>query len=314
MNQKILSAFVLLLFVISTSQASLARQEAQPLNQLTFPNQSVGSLFTLKPGEALTDRQIHLQFVADAKGKIQIRPNMPIILKTNYRIVDSPALFDQIKDGSVDGIHIDDIDAGDESLKHISHLKTLKRLQLHQTEVTDVGLSYLKNLANLEALSITRAGIRGSSLFDLSLNKLVMLELSGHELDPKAFLKVSRFAAIKDIELSRCLLTDGMLQGIGKLRNLEHADLANNQLLTDSSMKYLTGLKHLNYLDLRKSKVTLRGIRQLSGLPLRHLFLPREDYSPVEYHELQGTFKNCALVVLKSVEPKSQLDVFSQLH
>ncbi len=312
MNRKIFSSLVLLFFA-STFAASLAKQEPQPLRQLYFPDQSVGSLFTLKSGEQLTDRQIHLQFVADAKGKLQIRSNMPIILKANYRVVDNPALFDQIKDGSLDGIHIDDIDAGDESLKHISHLKTLKRLQLHQTEVTDIGVSYLKNLTNLEALSITRSGIRGSTLFDIPLTKLVMLELSGHELDPKAFFKVGRYTSIKDIELTRTLLTDGMLQGIGKLSNLEHADLASNQLLTDSGIKYLTGLKHLNYLDLRKSQVTLKGINQLSGLPLKHLFLPRE-YSPAQYRELQNTFKSCALVEVKSTDPKSQLDVFSQLH
>lgn len=309
MTGKILSSISIGLSLLVALAAPALSTES--LRTLSFPPISLGNLIAPQSGQNLIDRKFHALALGKAQGKLQTKAT-DVVLVANYSIVQEPALLKQVSDGTLAGLHIDDLDATDETLKALSHLKSLRRLQITQTEITDRGIAYLKPLTKLEALVISNCNIKGSTIFDLPLTQLTMLQLSYMEIDLPAFTKISRFSKLKVLDFSRARLDDRALVSLGKLPQLQSLDLASNHLITNRGIACLAGLKHLEYLDLRKSKVNIAGLRQLSGLPLKTL-IPPDRLTVREVKELQTLFPACKIKMRYSASD-SDYKLFAPLH
>lgn len=309
MTEKILRSFSIGAFLLIASALPASPIESQ--RELSFPAVCLGNLISPLSGQNLVDRKFHARALGKAQGKLQTKAT-DVVLVANYSIVQEPALLKEISDGTLAGLHIDDLDATDETLKALSHLKSLRRLQITQTEITDKGIAYLRPLTKLEALVISNCNIKGSTVFDLPLQQLTMLQLSYMEIDRQAFAKISRFSKLKTLDFSRARLDDQALASLGKLPQLQSLDLASNHLITNRGIAYLAGLKHLEYLDLRKSKVNIAGLRQLSGLPLKTL-IPPDGLTVREVKELQTLFPGCKIKMRYSASD-SDYKLFAPLH
>lgn len=305
---ELLVAALTMLIVQSTAAAKAAGQRV-----ISFPHVPVGTLVTPKAGFSLLDHKFESVPLGKAQGKVRLPADKDIVLVADYHIVEDPNLLKQVADGAVVGIHINDVEAVDATMEQLSHFKRLRRLAIRQVEVTDAGLKCLKSLTNLEVLIVVRSLVRGTTVFELPLKKLLLLDLSYQELDHSGLQKITRFAGLTELKLSNTLISDDDLKAIGKLSKLERLDLTGNKHVTDRGLQYLKGLKYLTHLDIRRTSVTTQGLRQLKELPLRRIVLPEPAYTQSQLREIGGFLKGCKLI-WKPEGKKEDMDLFAPLH
>jgi hypothetical protein len=303
---KLIVAALTLVIVQSTAAAKVAGQR-----EISFPQAvPVGTLVTPKAGFSLLDSKFESVPLGKAQGKVQVPADKDIILVADYHIVEGPNLLKQVADGAVAGIHISDVEAVDATMEQLSHFKSLRRLAIRQVEVSDAGMKYLKPLTNLEVLIVVRSLVKGSTVFELPLKKLLLLDLSYQDLDHRGLQNITRFDSLTELKLSNTLISDDDLKAIGKLSKLERLDLTGNKHVTDRGLEYLKGLKHLTHLDIRRTSVTTQGLRQLKELPLRRIVLPEPAYTQSQLREIG----KCCKLIWKPEGKKEDMDLFAPLH
>lgn len=288
-----------------------------PCKQLQFPETTVGSLYVVPDKQSLAVRKLEGRFLAQARGLVRLPENQNVLLESGYSIVRDPRLLDKIKDGSVQSFRFTNIEGGDEVLQHISHWKSLKRLSLNQTEITDAGIAHLKNLTELEALTLSRDNSTGKTLFNLPLQKLRFLEFSCHEIDRQAVKNIVRFKALRTLDLSRTGLDDESVAAICQLKQLTYLDIGDNKAITDKSAKNIGSLKKLSYLDLRHTSITTRALLSMRLPALEAIILPGWRYTKEEMTALRKNFGS-GIVSVKApdvnLKETQDADLFSPLH
>lgn len=126
-----------------------------------------------------------------------------------------------------------DTDAPDEAMKWIVQCKKLQRLHLANLPLTDAAFTEISKLGALEDLSLS------------GLNKL----------NSPAFAHFAECRSLKHVSLSGFLVLSGMIENLGKCKELESVVMPAAGL-KDADVAPLGGLAKLRSLDLSGSSVT----------------------------------------------------------
>jgi hypothetical protein len=124
-------------------------------------------------------------------------------------------------------------DTTDEGMKSVVQCRKLQHLHLANLPLTDAGLAELGKLPALEELTLSELGKVGSP----------------------AFAHLSDCRALKRIYAGNFIILSGMIEGIGKCKELEGVSLTNSPL-KDAEIAPLGGLTKLKSLNLAGTKVT----------------------------------------------------------
>ena len=161
----------------------------------------------------------------------------------------------------------------DNDLRHLKNLTKLKKLQLSlfysDNQITDRGLLSLKDLTNLEVLTLNRCKyLRGSGLNYLSgLTKLKSLSLYRSPISGQYLTHLKPLKGLEYLHLNYTYVDDRSLVHLKDMTNLRSLSLSGTRI-TDDGLKHLSGLKNLSYLSLDKvSGIRGHGFAHLKDLP-----------------------------------------------
>ncbi len=210
----------------------------------------------------------------------------------------------------------------DAGLKELATLTQLEYLILGWTKVSDRGLPALSTLANLKSLNLVDTTV--TTLASLApLEKLEVLSLRFSRVTDDGIKSLRPFKSLKYLELLETEVTTDALKALSgkQLLHLEipfqlrtDAGLADyvaaidspvelnlhSWSLTDEGLKHLKDLNRLVILDMRDTKVSDAGLKQLAGRAFHELMIPqaaRTDLGLKHY--------------LAAIAPSDNLDLFS---
>ncbi len=155
----------------------------------------------------------------------------------------------------------------DAGMMHLKNLKQLDELSISYAHVTDEGLKVLEELPRLRVLMLSEVHVTGEGFRYLhGANMLEDLEFGAGQR------KIS-LAAVSDIPRLRCLslqysdLTDSDFSKLGQLPHLQELDLTSTDI-SDASVPTLLTLHALKYLDITGTHISPAGREEiLRGLP-----------------------------------------------
>jgi internalin A len=143
-------------------------------------------------------------------------------------------------------------DVTDTSLQYIAAFPALKSLDVSHTQVTNNGMEYLPSLRTLEEFRVGGNKVTGTGLRWLKvLPKLRVLDLNG--------------AQKRNSGLWTVTLTDLDMEMLGGFERLEELNLGGAKI-TDAGLGGLVRLAKLRSLDLSRTQVSGKGIRELAAL------------------------------------------------
>ena len=132
------------------------------------------------------------------------------------------------------------------------------------------------------------------------LNKLTSLHAGSVQNIATLLERVGEIPRLYQLSLHADLLDDDSLKEVSRCQNLKVLSLGMNRKITDKGMQYLANLKHLRYLDLSGTTVTLQSLATFRRLPnLRNLVIPAALTSPN------------AVATIRKALPKVELSVGS---
>ncbi|KAI8099485.1 uncharacterized protein BX664DRAFT_321371 [Halteromyces radiatus] len=103
-----------------------------------------------------------------------------------------------------------------------------------------------------------------SELITLLVDKLV----ETRNLNQLSMSQLARHCYIQQVTLSSYVYaTDSLLKELSQSRTLSKIVLRSCDLITDSGIKHLEGLKYLEYLDVSNCKITDKGFQSIAKLP-----------------------------------------------
>ncbi len=136
-----------------------------------------------------------------------------------------------------------------------------------------------ENLAGLQSIeNLLWGGMSQANIDKANLRELVslrFLNLSGSDLNERSMQSIGRLKQIEALQLIGCPnLTDSSLKSLSGLKHLNSLHLGNSPI-TDNGLQHLSDLQSLSALDLFTGKlITGKGLQSLSGLTsLRELHL-----------------------------------------
>ncbi len=136
----------------------------------------------------------------------------------------------------------------EQAVQHVPAM-SVNAIEDHSPEITDADVSKLREMANLESLTLTNAQLTDAGVQHLAgLKRLKTLVLGN--------------STITDVGL-RSLAAHGTLQVLN----------VNETSVTDDGLQALAALKQLTLLRFGSSKIRGRGLKHLAGLPLTFLIL-----------------------------------------
>ena len=244
-------------------------------------------------------------------------------LDANHLFFLHPEVLKDIPPDCLDSIRMrfssfDDKEDGlcDKAMKYVGRLTGLKELNLDRSEVTDLGLSQAKSLVNLESMTLFSTLVKGLAFKDLTdLKKLHTINIPMNELAPETYEYFSRYPRLTSLDVGRCHPNEQAIKSIAKCTNLTDLDISGNRTLNDKNIKYLTSLKHLKLLNVFGTNVSLEGLTELKGLPLKLVVLPERDYEQVKLDALRKVFPNTNLAAKGRGKLKGGDEaIFAPLH
>ena len=118
-------------------------------------------------------------------------PNLKHLILSNTGFSDADAQY--ITSNRLRYLDLTANPIGDAGMKCIGRFKTLEGLFLQKTNVTDKGAGYLRNLSNIELLSLSDTAISDDALQTIrGLNKLKQAHLLGTKATPNGFRELKR--------------------------------------------------------------------------------------------------------------------------
>jgi hypothetical protein len=206
-----------------------------------------------------------------------------------------------------------------DGLKHVGELRHLEELFMWDArEVTDAGIAHLADLRRLQYLHCSNSQITDESLRVLAtLPRLKGLSLQGNRFTDKGLFYVRDMTQLTQlcVGLNPDREDEDGSSGPGRLhhnsrtepRNAQDFDFAqygaialpsrkppSRKPITDDGLVYVRKLVNLELLDLQKTQVTSRGLKNLEDLKnLKELWL--SDSAVTDTSEIQKTLPNCKI-------------------
>lgn len=205
-----------------------------------------------------------LQQIADAPWVKRL------FLRDTY--VDNAALV-KLKSLKLEEINLDDSNFDDTGAAGLAQCKSLMVVRVPITKVTAVGVA---KLATLKAL--------------------IELLLEGKDVDNDYVAAIAHCKQLRKLTIEQCMKVDSA--GISTIADslIESLDLNHCFGIDDKALPYMAQMKRLEVLNLDRTKVTARGIKELcqKSPSLKHISLVNCDgVNPAQVLELQREFPRC---------------------
>jgi hypothetical protein len=147
-------------------------------------------------------------------------------------------------------------------------------VSLRDKPITDDDLKELKKLPKLENLDLSNTHVTSAGLVHIGeLKKMKYLSLWNTQVDDDGLRYIADFKKLYALILDGTHVTDEGLKHLEGLTNLEEWLGLVGTDVTDAGLKHLEGLAKLRSLNLRQTKVTAEGVRELKRA------LPNTDIS-----------------------------------
>ena len=151
----------------------------------------------------------------------------------------------------------------DEGLKEIIKLEKLKELSFLWNTISDKGAEAISNLSNLRSLSVGAPNLTDKGVAHLcklsKLDHLYLKDLSAPNVTDGGAKEIAKLANLKVLVLlGHCSFSNEGAKVISGLKNLEYLNLKSDGL-TDKCAGYLTALDKLTTLYLRSKNITIEG-------------------------------------------------------
>ncbi|MEZ6142029.1 MAG: protein kinase [Zavarzinella sp.] len=203
--------------------------------------------------------------------QLQSRSDLTILnVSNNNKIRDSDLVhlsdFKKLQELSLTGTHITD-----QGILHLKELKGLSGLDVSRTKITPTGIEELHQ--SLPKCRITHdSGVIEPIDIDRKAAEWVIskggsVRINGQRSDIVALENLPNDSFfLTQINLPQTRVTDADLKNIWNVKHLLGLNLAHNNQLTDGIIQNLLQLKDLETLDLAGTKVTDTGVNQLKQL------------------------------------------------
>ncbi|MCC6123815.1 MAG: hypothetical protein IT426_02550 [Pirellulales bacterium] len=157
------------------------------------------------------------------------------------------------------------------------YFQTVVTVDLSKAAVTDDDLAVLENLTELEGLYLTDPNITGKGFAHLkTLKKLKGLGLWNTSIDDAGLANLEGLANLRQLCLDGTKITDAGTVHLQDLTQLEDWLGLTDTPITDRSLQYFKNFKKLQNLNLLRTNVTERGVRELKkALPNTIISYPR---------------------------------------
>lgn len=150
----------------------------------------------------------------------------------------------------------------DDDLACLRDLPQLQCLSIDRGQITDDGLRHLGSLTNLEALTLARVEISDAGLAQLEgLRRLQSLNLFGTAITGTGLEYLASLPQLRRLNLAYTKLADDELVSLRACRRLEEVRLRGSDI-TDAALTHLEGLPVLRRIDLVATKVTDAGVEE----------------------------------------------------
>ena len=260
---------------------------------------SIGRLTVLDTPHKLFDRHLAGKPFADCRGTVVVPPVTALYLIANENVTSHYQCLSQMPPGTFVAAIFSRTTSGDELMAALNHLTGLQYLILDGTEISDAGLSKLSGLKNLEFVDLSHTDISGEGLIKLieagTLAKLEYLDLGSNQLSKRTIAALAKLPHLIRLRIAHAGLVDTDLKCIAAINGLRMLYLTDNAALTDKGLPALLASKQLQFIDLRGTASTARGMLGLGTLPINSLRLNEGACSATDRAKLCKTFKNLNL-------------------
>jgi internalin A len=153
-------------------------------------------------------------------------------------------------DGNIVEVSLARTGATDNDLERVVQIKGLKRLDLSFTYVTDVGIERLRELPQLEELTLdaTEALTDASTSYLRANKQLRKLVLRGTDITDVGMPALATLTNLKSLDLSQTMIGNVGLESLPALSELEELDLGGTRI-TGTNLNFLKLLPKLRKLS-----------------------------------------------------------------
>lgn len=204
----------------------------------------------------------------DAMAAIAPLPHLREIVLTKVGGFTGKALSEMAgKLPALNTLLMDYSDPTNEGMHQLASVKGLRSLTLTKTpKITDLdGLVPLKDIAQLDLTMCV--SLSSAFLHDLKGKPITGLNLSGIKFDIKDLAAALPFPGLEVLHLGQCRLKSADLETLSKIGSLKSLYLSNNEDVDDTGLPYLARLKKLEFLSLKGTGVTPKGLAVLAHRP-----------------------------------------------
>lgn len=281
--------------------------ETSTVRKLEFPpDHSIGGLLLVPATNAAgKNAWSNAKKVGLAQGSISVSvpKDKALMLELNLYAWQHPECLRQVSPSGIDSLKasfsmMDDDNKlnCDKVLKFIPNLKEIAFLDLESSDATDTGLANVKGMKNLKVIYLTGCPVHGSCLKEFcSLPELMRLIFVANPLDMTSLKYLGHMQKLTELKLDNVQLNENGVKSIAECRTIQKLWIPHNTAVNDKCMPYLRSLKSLRSLDLRRTSISVRGVKSLASLAIRDLWLPRSEYSPDDMASLNTSFPNTHL-------------------
>lgn len=297
----VLCLAVLCLATFALAQPSAAA-DRKPERVLHLPAQIVGTIHIGHLEAGHSEPWFEGAPIAGC-GDIRVPANAYVTFKNNEKFVNNPSSLNKLSPDSFDAIKfrfasLTDEDDGkaNKAVQYLGRFDKLNSLTLDQSDVSDKGLTELKKFTNLEILKMEGTQVEGGCFKDLkNLDRLKILKASECGIKHENFAALGQIKNLEQLSLASTPISDADLQFITHLKKLKRLNLTGDYGLTDACIPSVIQCKSLKSLEIRGTRVTLAGIKQLRSLTLNRLQVPVRTYSKAEIALMRALFPNTLL-------------------
>jgi hypothetical protein len=160
---------------------------------------------------------------------------------------------------SIDQDYVDSFTKSDRVVDGLSMLRHLQQLDLNNTGIEGRHLKFIRQLPNLETLSLGFTRTNDTLLAELvGLRNLQALRLNHTQISDDGLAHLKQLTQLKELYLGGTKIGDAGLKHLSGLINLEELDLRETQI-TDAGLEYLKPLVNLKRLYLARTQTTPEG-------------------------------------------------------
>ena len=198
------------------------------------------------------------QFKRSVNGREFVDPKSPL----PYPDWLGP-LAERVMPPRVFSVSLRDTAATDRDLELLRSLPHIRNLDLARTNITDKGLEIVGRQSQLRSLTLLGPKFGDDGVSHLRHLRLERLSLWKTTVTDRGVRHLREMTTLQNLVLDETRITDGALEDVGQLTNLEEWLGLTHTQVTDAGLVHLTRLKKLKVLNLIGTTVSPKGVRTL---------------------------------------------------